>query len=367
MIVFDGSRYLELARHPGSCYAISFPLMTTLYTLTLEFDYAKYFRPEESSVVVGMIRVVLRDDDERFVMLRGMHWESVRRGEREVIRIVWSERVYSEGELAEAEYFRAIPNQRFEPTGEECGTEYDLSEMCAGCGAGRRRVSPLRVGLRTLPKKGGFTTSLSGEQAVGLELARAFNGAGLRGFRLSPVLQAGERERTVEDFVRFAEGRRILEVASSAGIAPLSSAFYLWLTEEAQAPLFQEFCAVEKERTNDRMGPRWPKLWFALDIERTALLAEGTVGSGDLLRLEGDGEYVCPNGHTIGWYLTSEAHFQRDSVGDADLFVSDKRLTWHTQGNLLYPEPVIGCSRRFRDVFLATKARGIKFEVARMA
>jgi hypothetical protein len=105
-------------------------------------------------------------------------------------------------------------------------------------------------------------------------------------------------------------------------------------------------------------------MWFALDILQTARLAEGTVASGDLLRPAGDGEYVCPNGHTIGWYLTSEAYFQKDSIQDADLFQSDKLLTWHTPGNLIYPHPVLGCSRRFMDTFMAKKARGLRFEIA---
>ena len=144
----------------------------------------------------------------------------------------------------------------------------------------------------------------------------------------------------------------------------MSSEFYLWLTRDSVSPLFQEFCAVEKQKARDQSGPRWPRMWFALDILQTARLAEGTVASGDLLWPAGDGQYVCPNGHTIGWYLTSEAYFQKDSIQDADLFQSDKLLTWHTPGNLIYPHPVLGCSRRFRDTFMAKKVRGLRFEIA---
>ncbi len=107
-------------------------------------------------------------------------------------------------------------------------------------------------------------------------------------------------------------------------------------------------------------------MWFALHIDACATLSNRTVAGADVFRPDGDGKGRCERGDTIGFRLISEAYFLRHSVSDADLFASDKYVGWHAPGNLLYPGPVIGCSRRFRETFLKTKARGLRFEVAHL-
>ena len=340
--------------------------MNSYLTLTLKPECATLFREEEYSNVIGLIRVVLNANDERVRMVRAMEDERLGRGAPGVVVASWVERVYEDRELATAEVFHMIPTQRFEPTGEQCGTEYDLSSSCPSCWAGRKRTSPLRLDIRTLPKKGGLASSIGGELVVGHELAKILDGAGFRGFQVSPVLREGERERTLEDFLQVDPGRRLIDESQAQGVAPMSNRFYMWLSEPDRAPRFQRFCEMEGGLAKGRIGPSGPGMWFALRIDACATLSNRTVAGIDVFRPDGDGKGRCERGDTIGFRLISEAYFSGNSVHDADLFVSDRYVGWHAPGNLLYPTPVIGCSRRFRDTFIETNARGLRFEVAHL-
>ena len=54
---------------------------------------------------------------------------------------------YTKAELLEAEALRLRITRAFEPVGESCGTVYDTSAVCPGCGAGRVQASDLHLKL----------------------------------------------------------------------------------------------------------------------------------------------------------------------------------------------------------------------------
>src|SRR5438477_10115694 len=70
-------------------------------------------------------------------------------------------RMYSEREIKDAELARLVVEPRFRPTGEECGTLFDKSNVCSFCGYGRIQLSRLNLDLRKLPKARGLLASFA--------------------------------------------------------------------------------------------------------------------------------------------------------------------------------------------------------------
>jgi hypothetical protein len=104
-------------------------------------EYARtIFGPEEGKAISNAIRLIkLSIDDSRLKALARLYsqhqgkgfysWKIVRR--------------YSAAEIEHSKLHLLEIKTGVLPTGEECGTEYDDSDMCPLCGAGRVQKSPL--------------------------------------------------------------------------------------------------------------------------------------------------------------------------------------------------------------------------------
>jgi hypothetical protein len=75
-------------------------------------------------------------------------------------------RKYTKTEKDDAEIFHLVITAAFEPTGEECGTEYDDHDCCSYCGAGRQQVSELKLNLRRVPKNKDIARTIADEWIV---------------------------------------------------------------------------------------------------------------------------------------------------------------------------------------------------------
>ena len=231
----------------------------------------------------------------------------------------WSvRRIYSKKEFADAELFHVNINRAFEPTGEECGTEYDENAECEICGANRKQRGPLMLKKGSIPKKD-ISRTIAGEVVVSEKFANAVKKHRLKGVLFKPV------------FVNKAMSSHYFQLDSSSPSLDLS------------------------DRTIAGIHP------FDLSTETTGE-QEFTVSGGYKIRFE---KIVlkCPKGHLIGDRLISEP-FVKDtfSINQYDFFVTKQKIG--AKLGLLQPEPLYLCSPAFRTMVLDEKMTGFDFEIA---
>lgn len=217
-------------------------------------------------------------------------------------------RAYSSQELTEAEAFCWSIESRFEPTGAECGTVYDLSSACPECGTGRVQQSVLRLDLSRIPKKD-VAMSIGGEVVVSERFARSLQGMAATGLELRPVEDSRRR-------IRRPAQRRFQLVA---------------------------------------LPPPMP------------VRSPPTTFGKNPFDLDESGEYRCSLGHIAGLNRLTEVTLSRnDWSPDRDLTATREHTgwpSWHRIGSLLVPEPLWIISPRLYALIHDERITGSRVEV----
>jgi hypothetical protein len=159
-------------------------------------------------------------------------WEGVRKAELEarshdeVFVTYWRiRRQYTESELSQAEAILLLPDCMFEPSGEECGTEYDYSTACSICGAGRTQVSVLRLDTSRIPGRCDLAFTIARDEfVISQKLASVIEQEGLIGARLNPV-ESVHSSNGAGGWRQLTFGSALLEVAPNTrfGINPFDA------------------------------------------------------------------------------------------------------------------------------------------------
>lgn len=226
-------------------------------------------------------------------------------------------RKYSKKELSEASLFQFSIKSAFEPTGEECGTEYDESVACELCGTGRKQIGNLKLRKGSIPKKD-IARTIAGEVVVSSKLATAFRKRELKGASFEPI----DFGKGQSKYFQLIASSPELEIATDVVVG--HNPFNL-STEDSEATQF-------------------------------------TVSGGYTVKLDRE-VYKCPKGHLIGPRLLSEAYINKPSFTmHYDFFVSKQKIG--TKQGLLRPEPLYLCSPNFRKMVLEEKLKGFEFEIA---
>lgn len=153
------------------------------------------FLSEEGSVISPAIRLVKLDaDDPRVAALARLYSQHGGRG-------FYSWRIhrrYTTSEIRNAKLHLLQIKTGILPTGEECGTVYDDSDMCPLCGVGRAQESPLRLRLTNAPKKSEIAHTWGGEMIISARVVRLLIDAGTTGWGLGPVQRSkrGKKSRS---------------------------------------------------------------------------------------------------------------------------------------------------------------------------
>ena len=108
------------------------------------------------------------------------------------------------------------------------------------------------------------------------------------------------------------------------------------------------------------------KKYFQLRANEEVELSPKTIAGVNPFDLStGDQEeiYCCPDGHTIGLNLLSEAYvLNSPTVSENDFLVSKQKIG--VKRGLLRPEPIYFCSQAFRRMVEKERLSGFEFEVA---
>jgi len=222
-------------------------------------------------------------------------------------RLFWGwdiHRRYSEKELQAAELFKLWPNAMFEPSGEECGTEYDESVACPQCGAGARQVSDLVLDLRRAPKGADIAQTIANELIISTRLAEELKARGISGAAFRPVRQKGKKGAVSSDWLQLAVSAPAVEV-----VAPT-------------------FTGVDPFDRDER------------------------------------GEFRCPRGDLAGLNLLSELFVARNSYDGSDLTCTRQRFG--SRGGVLRPKSHLLISPKLRRLLVESRVRRLQIEVAHL-
>jgi hypothetical protein len=209
-------------------------------------------------------------------------------------------RRYSAREIADSSLFRVLWTKMFEPAGEDCGTDYDLSNACPVCSAGRQVLGRLRLDSRTLPNAADAAFTIARDERVVNE-------------RLADVIRA-------EHFT----GVELVEIET-------------FPARKATSPWFQ-------------LVVTGPELAFVPPTR----FANSPIDSRN--------EFACPRGHTLGHSLVTEA-FVAPSSGQATDVMHSLQFEGSPSG-LIVPWRTLFVSPRFRAAMVKHKIRGWQYEVA---
>lgn len=214
-------------------------------------------------------------------------------------------RRYSVKELEQAEAYRLIVTKVFEPAGEEMGTQYDYSNICQLCGAGRIQKSDLFLDLQQVPQKVDISRTIADELVVSEKLTNILRHNNIIGCEL----------KTVRPF-------NLSDVDKHSGWEQLM------ITENA--------------------GPAVAPTLFGIDP----------------IDLDVEGKYKCPKNHVAGLNLISELYIDRHNLNAKDISIT-ANMIGHRQG-LLVPFPLIIISKRLYYEFQKSNIRGYTVEVVHL-
>ncbi len=275
-------------------------------------EYVPHFERDKSAYVgrrgAFVTRVVTEPHTSLYQEI-GKHYYLLKKGEGRHLFSSWHiARQYQPAELLASTTLHLLLSSYVEPTGEECGTEYDESTACPTCGTGRTQRSPLKLDLRKAPKKKDLAKTIADEWIVSERLATFIQDNKFRTPELNPILHC----------------------------------------RKARKP---------------------PPLWYQLVVppehERPRIMPPTRFGI-DPFDEDEEGTYVCPEGHVLGLNILSELHLSREDWASGGWDLTFTREMVGRKAGLLRPEPLIVISQRFYQALKAQGFRGFKVEVAHL-
>ena len=282
-------------------------MLTVVEFRITEEEAARHLPPDVGRRLGDSVRVVTTPEGSDIYALIGSI-ERQRRGDDPFYVSFKIERRYRPAELAAAALFYWKPTSYFEPTGEECGTDYDESTTCRYCRVGRTQRSVLVLDLTRIPRRD-VAVSLAGEIVVSDRFREVFEAHGFTGAIFGPVRHH-----------RRTRGRS------------LPTVHQLILT--AARP------DVAAPPTRFGIGP------FDADT---------------------DGEYRCPLGHVAGLNLLSEVTVDVPTPPASDLTATAQAIGLPIGTGLIRPEPLLLVSPRLYDMIELGKMTRGRFVVAHVA
>ncbi len=278
--------------------------MKELLELRVNVDYAHLlFGKEEGKKRGTSVKVVLLNkDDPRYVRLSEIS-AYVRREYSDWFFLGWEiRRIYFKRELDSASLLHLQILRSFEPSGEQCGTQFDETSACKICGSNRKQVGNLHLSEKSIPKLD-ISRTIGGELVVSSKFASVFESQGLSG------------------------------------------AVFLPIQTEKGISTYKQLCILNEVSLSER-------------------LVAG-VNPIDLSDHCEDEVYKCPLGHTVGLNLLSETWVSnREGLDVHDLWMSKQKIG--VNRGLLRPAPIYFCSQAFRKMAADGNLKGIRFEVAHM-
>lgn len=212
-------------------------------------------------------------------------------------------RKYTEKELAAAKLFQMDVRKYFEPTGEECGTEYDENCACEFCGSGRKQISPLRLKKGNYLNRRDVAITIGGEIVVSRRFVETIQENNIKGMMFGDV----------------------------------------YIGKSLSGDCFQLMPQGEE-----------------LNISKETVFG---VNPYDFSESSPTEVFKCPKGDNLGLNILSEAYVKGSvAISEKDFFIS--KQTCGFKSGLLRPSHLLFCSPKLYRVIKENNLKGFNFEVA---
>jgi hypothetical protein len=336
---------------------------------TMEFrisegDACQYLERSQGITIGGDVRKVTVDTDDP-LFNRILEINRAFHSRQDAFFLGWhAHRSYTPAEIDAADAFKPIFKHYFEPTGEECGTEYQDLVKCHHCGIGRTQMSDLRLDLRKAPKSKDVASTIADEIIVSQRFAEVLVDAKLTGFELWRVRHKARYEDDAVDLKELSVGHQILAKAEAEGAPHPTWNFWIWLNRPENRALMDQAQTEysEKRRAKARRAGKPTPEWYQLVVTSAPVKIVPPTGIGkNPSDDDPEGAYRCPLGHVLGLNLISELSVSREDFHNrrTDVVQTRQGVGW-----LSRPTRLLVVSPRFRELVETEKIRGFKFEVA---
>ncbi|MDZ4683562.1 MAG: hypothetical protein SH850_00645 [Planctomycetaceae bacterium] len=327
-----------------------------------------HLEPAIGTLLGDSVRKLVVDTSDPLFLRIGAIESEFRAADRTFFTAWIMRRRYTKQELDSAHAFHFQITKTFEPAGEECGTIYNETTACPGCGAGAAQASDLRLDLRKAPKNKDIAVTIAGEIIVSQRLAERVVDAGLTGCEFRPVRHKARYEDDAIDLARVPSGRLLLEQAEAAGVPHPTWNFWVWLNRPENDRLCQqarvEAVAMKTVRAH-RKGAPLP-VWHQLIVPSSVDIVPPTRVGLDPFDEDEQGECRCPRGDTIGLNLLSELSISQRDFSNVQSDVLSTRQYIGVRRGLLRPERRLIISPRFRTMLEQHDMTGFRLEVAHL-
>ena len=211
-------------------------------------------------------------------------------------------RNYSKEELDNADLLLINLKKTFEPSGVECGTQYDNKDSCIYCGYGIKHISNLLLSCRSIPKNVDIARTISSEILVSSNFSSEMINNDFSGFSFTDVY----------------------------------------------------------DNLTTQLCENWKQLKGITSIK----ISPETITGNDPFDLDLENKYRCIRKHTIGLNRLSELIIFRNSWDGSDFVVTDEHLGVFR--GLLRTYPLMCISQKVYRSIIDCGIRGMSFEIVRM-
>lgn len=318
-------------------------------------------------------RVELSTSDPRFRQVALIDEELRRRYNRRFFHGWDLRRQYTKNEIKAADLFCLNIRAVFEPDAKACGTQFDYSDTCPICSAGRRQVSDMISDLRKIPRQKHIARTITADEwIVSQRLAELMLDANLTGFEFGSVRHKAHYVDDPIDFKAVPSGKELLRLAEEAGYPYGTWQFYCWLNRKEQSMLSrqmtEEWIAMRSERSQ-RLRKPYPA-WYQLIItSRRVPTVPPTRFGNNPFDDDVAGRYRClhdnlthEKAHVSGLNLLSEVFVRSEDYDGSDLVCTKDYVggfkDWFTPGQILLISP------QFRSLLIENEIRGWSADVS---
>ena len=232
-------------------------------------------------------------------------------------------RSYTKAEIESAKLFLLKIKSLFEICGDECGTQYDYSNICPKCRGGSKQIGSLKLNLTKVPQTKDISRSLIDDWVISERLADIINKNNFTGVDLKEIIHTST---WVEQYRSFPSGE------------------------------------IKEDVYHTKQKPKHK--WYELCItSKPVVLSPLTIGGNKPSDLDENGEYKCDKCGVLGLNLISEAFIEATSMNNCDFIRSHQSFG---QCYRRERKPLIFVSPRVYKTFIENKIKGCKFEIAHL-
>lgn len=280
--------------------------------------YNKLFKISEGKLIKDSVFIVkITKEDNRFLKIGDLQEQYEKKDD--CFFYSWDvSYIYDKKELEYASFFWVTPKKTFEPTGEECGTIYDESQVCKICGSEAPQIGSLILNEKKIPKLD-FSKTIGGEYIVSRNFVDVFTENQFTGCSFSPVKNQKGHDT---NFYQIKQNSPLLTLSEQtlAGLSPFD---------------FSEKSDIEGQFYIEGAD-------YYLDIKKEV--------------------YKCPLGHTLGLNLVSLPYiYDTLELNNYDFFITKQKFG--VRRGLLRPEPLYIFSKRLRELIIKKKMSGFSFNI----